>query len=654
MLFQDSVELETASHSLSGHLDGTAIAPVPPAALGPSPSADEQTAYDKALSEYQKELEKWKAGDATIRKGLSEALPPTLYLTVRKEATAKLLWDAVVKHHQQKAQLIIVELRRKLQNEKCDEDGDLRAHLGKLLSMRDSLAQMAEVVSDDNFRSIILGSLPASYDNFLTSITNQISPIPYGITMEPTTISGITIPERQVMVTPPKISPDDLMEILGQEADRRALRAGTTKEEKDAAFAASSKFKGGKRGGKSNVECYNCGKRGHVKAECWSKGGGKEGQGPKSKGKEPAKKKETAATANDKATTDDVAWTAADFGGDDEVILSADDPFAGLPDDEIQGESESDNILALLTHSDSSESVSDAFEGLFEDEEELESDEPPALESQSDSSESDSDYELVDASDTDDEDAPYEWLRNCTNNLVVEDGLEEPTTTFEAAFIAHNCNHSSSVETELYDSGASRHMTPYRDRLENFVSIVPRPISAANMLSFSAIGRGDMWIDVPKEGGKSTKVLLKDVLYAPDISVTLISISKIASAGFKVLFERSLMKISNAKEKLVGEISVDGGLYYVKHSNHIAVAMTTISPDELHRRMGHISIEAAKSLVNKGLVEGITLDDSQASSPCNSCAFAKPRENQYRRKECVQEPKTWATRFTPTCGGPHR
>ena len=163
-----------------------------------------------------------------------------------------------------------------------------------------------------------------------------------------------------------------------------------------------------------------------------------------------------------------------------------------------------------------------------------------------------------------------------------------------------------------------------------------------------------MWIDVPKADGKSTKVLLKDVLYAPDISVTLISISKIASAGFKVLFERSLMKISNAKEKLVGEISVDGGLYYVKHSNHIAVAMTTISPDELHRRMGHISIEAAKSLVNKGLVEGITLDDSQASSPCNSCAFAKPRENQYRRKECVQEPKTWATRFTPTCGGPHR
>ena len=29
--------------------------------------------------------------------------------------------------------------------------------------------------------------------------------------------------------------------------------------------------------------CFNCHKKGHKKAECWAKGGGKEGQGPKSK-----------------------------------------------------------------------------------------------------------------------------------------------------------------------------------------------------------------------------------------------------------------------------------------------------------------------------------------------------------------------------------
>ena len=39
---------------------------------------------------------------------------------------------------------------------------------------------------------------------------------------------------------------------------------------------------GGKR---FKGDCNNCGKQGHKKADCWAKGGGKEGQGPKGKGK---------------------------------------------------------------------------------------------------------------------------------------------------------------------------------------------------------------------------------------------------------------------------------------------------------------------------------------------------------------------------------
>jgi hypothetical protein len=50
---------------------------------------------------------------ATIRKGLSEAIPSALYLIVRKELTAKKVWDGVVKHHQQKAQLIVIEVAPK-------------------------------------------------------------------------------------------------------------------------------------------------------------------------------------------------------------------------------------------------------------------------------------------------------------------------------------------------------------------------------------------------------------------------------------------------------------------------------------------------------------------------------------------------------------
>ena len=43
----------------------------------------------------------------------------------------------------------------------------------------------------------------------------------------------------------------------------------------------------------SDVVCHNCKKKGHKKADCWAKGGGKEGQGPKQK-KGKGKKSETA------------------------------------------------------------------------------------------------------------------------------------------------------------------------------------------------------------------------------------------------------------------------------------------------------------------------------------------------------------------------
>jgi hypothetical protein len=59
----------------------------------------------------------------------------------------------------------------------------------------------------------------------------------------------------------------------------------------------------------------------------------------------------------------------------------------------------------------------------------------------------------------------------------------------------------------------------------NYVSIIPKPIGAAGSTSFDAIGCRDMWIDVPTGNGEFGKVMLKNVLYTPNVGLTLISIS---------------------------------------------------------------------------------------------------------------------------------
>ncbi|KAH7917350.1 hypothetical protein BV22DRAFT_991660, partial [Leucogyrophana mollusca] len=58
---------------------------------------------------------------------------------------------------------------------------------------------------------------------------------------------------------------------------------------------------------------------------------------------------------------------------------------------------------------------------------------------------------------------------------------------------------------ELFDSGASRHMSSYRDRFIDYTPIPPKPIIAADKRTFEAIGKGDILIELPN--GKNTTTI---------------------------------------------------------------------------------------------------------------------------------------------------
>ena len=93
---------------------------------------------------------------------------------------------------------------------------------------------------------------------------------------------------------------------------------------------------------------------------------------------------------------------------------------------------------------------------------------------------------------------------------------------------------------KLFDSGASRHMFPSRESFITYRKIEARPITAANKNIFHVIGIGDVIIKVPNGATRST-ILLCDVLHAPDLALTVVSIGRIVQVGYSVV---SSIKIS--------------------------------------------------------------------------------------------------------------
>ena len=137
-----------------------------------------------------------------------------------------------------------------------------------------------------------------------------------------------------------------------------------------------------------------------------------------------------------------------------------------------------------------------------------------------------------------------------------------------------------------------------------------------------------MLIHLPNGEHGLSCVYLMNALYAPSMGVTLVSISCIAKSRCTVVFSGDVCWIYNSNKDQIGEIKERRGLYqvlmsYSAEKANIASIKETLSIDELHRCLGHVSYDCVKLLLAKGLVEGITLDKDSEVSICESCEWAK-------------------------------
>ena len=215
-------------------------------------------------------------------------------------------------------------------------------------------------------------------------------------------------------------------------------------------------------------------------------------------------------------------------------------------------------------------------------------------------------------------------------------------------------NSRKGSEIDIYDSGASSHMSPDRHRFITFKEIPPHPVATADKAILKATGIGDMQIAIPND--KTTNhITVKDVLYCEDLAFTLISLTRCDKAGFAVLLRDKHCTIRDPKGTIIRRIPLIGNLYKVEHkpsTEYANMACRTLTIDEVHRRMGHISSRYIKELVIKGTITGIEVDKKSIPTFCTSCAKGKMTRKTIPRERTGPRSKEFGDKTHTDVWGP--
>ena len=106
--------------------------------------------------------------------------------------------------------------------------------------------------------------------------------------------------------------------------------------------------------------------------------------------------------------------------------------------------------------------------------------------------------------------------------------------------MASTAHHPPRERIDLFDSGASSHMTWDFNALSNYEKIEPVPICIANQGTLYATGRDHYLVELPV-GSKVNQLHLCNMLFVPNLGKTLVSLSKLAEAGFKTVVKSTCL-----------------------------------------------------------------------------------------------------------------
>lgn len=187
-----------------------------------------------------------------------------------------------------------------------------------------------------------------------------------------------------------------------------------------------------------------------------------------------------------------------------------------------------------------------------------------------------------------------------------------------SALISENISRSD----WYLDSGASEHMCCNKNQVSNFEELkVPKLIKIGNGTNIKATGKGIVKVNsiVDKQ---IRPMELKDVLYVPDLTFNLLSVSSTLDKGYRFVSDKEKGEFINKKGQTCARATRDGKLYKMNFQTCGYANAAVVQKKSLkvwHEKLAHQNIRQVKRMLNKN---NIKYDETEEFT-CEPCIKGK-------------------------------
>ena len=203
------------------------------------------------------------------------------------------------------------------------------------------------------------------------------------------------------------------------------------------------------------------------------------------------------------------------------------------------------------------------------------------------------------------------------------------------ALASHALSVSSSNEQFIWiiDLGATCNMCQDSKSFTTLHQLEhPIDVVLGDGRALTAVGRGEVVLDMALPNGESKLCTLHDVLYVPNLSYNLLSVAKASQKGKIVKFTKSACYMLDKRHKMVAKATKIGSLYHLDHKPNQEQASfaekADTKEDIWHKRFGHLGMGSLQKLAREELADGFDFDTTGKLTFCESC----PQGKQHRTK----------------------